>query len=131
MKDLYDFSSAKRGAVAPSKGKTRITIMLDDTVLEAARQRADEEGMGYQTLINRLLKDALCEPGASSQQATLSDILATLVTLTEGQEALLAQHTDKQPSAPLQRYSQQRTAPLEARDATTRKAPEKKPGTKR
>lgn len=35
MKDEYDFSSGKRGAVASNKGKTRITIMLDDSVIEA------------------------------------------------------------------------------------------------
>ena len=59
MKDQYDFSSAKRGPVAPAKGKSRITIMLDDVVLSAARARADVQGIGYQTLINGLLRDAL------------------------------------------------------------------------
>jgi predicted DNA binding CopG/RHH family protein len=59
MRDQYDFSNAKRGAVAPAKGKSRITIMLDDAVLVAARERADEQGIGYQTLINGLLRAAL------------------------------------------------------------------------
>lgn len=59
MKDQYDFSNAKRGPVAPAKGKSRITIMLDDVVLQAARQRADEQGIGYQTLINGLLREAM------------------------------------------------------------------------
>lgn len=59
MKETYDFSSAKRGAVAPTKGKARITIMLDEAVLQAAREQADEKGIGYQTLINSLLRDAL------------------------------------------------------------------------
>ena len=39
MKDEYNFSSAKRGAIASNNGKTRITIMLDDAVIEAARAR--------------------------------------------------------------------------------------------
>jgi len=32
MRKEYDFSQAKRGAVIPSPGKTRITIMLDKGV---------------------------------------------------------------------------------------------------
>ncbi|MBV4466638.1 S-adenosylhomocysteine hydrolase [Pseudomonas sp. F-14 TE3623] len=59
MKDEYDFSNAKRGAVASSKGKTRITIMLDDVVIEAARASAESEGYGYQTVINNTLRQAL------------------------------------------------------------------------
>ena len=46
MRDEYDFSHAKRGAVIPSEGKTRITIMLDDDVIEAFRQRAAAAGSG-------------------------------------------------------------------------------------
>ena len=59
MKDEYDFSNAKRGAVASSKGKTRITIMLDDAVIDAARSLAESEGFGYQTVINNTLRQAL------------------------------------------------------------------------
>jgi hypothetical protein len=59
MKDEYDFSNAKRGAVASAKGKTRITIMLDDAVIEAARALAENEGFGYQTVINNALRQAL------------------------------------------------------------------------
>lgn len=59
MKDEYDFSSAKRGAIASNKGKTRITIMLDDAVIEAARTLAEQAGTGYQTVINNLLRQAL------------------------------------------------------------------------
>ncbi|ROM91098.1 BrnA antitoxin family protein [Pseudomonas brassicacearum] len=59
MKEEYDFSSAKRGPVAASKGKTRITIMLDDAVIEAARELAESAGYGYQTVINNTLRQAL------------------------------------------------------------------------
>ncbi|MGL6246322.1 BrnA antitoxin family protein [Pseudomonas sp.] len=59
MEDEYDFSNAKRGAVASGKGKTRITIMLDDVVIEAARAVAESEGYGYQTVINNTLRQAL------------------------------------------------------------------------
>jgi uncharacterized protein (DUF4415 family) len=58
MRSEYDFSKAKRGAVIPSPGKTRITIMLDDDVIEHFRTRAEAEGVGYQTLINTLLRKA-------------------------------------------------------------------------
>lgn len=61
MNDEYDFSQGKRGAVASSKGKTRITIMLDDAVIEAARAVAENEGFGYQTVINNTLRHALLE----------------------------------------------------------------------
>jgi len=57
MKRKYDFSKGKRGAVIPSPGKTRITIMLDDDVIEAFRRRAEAAGRGYQTEINRVLRD--------------------------------------------------------------------------
>jgi uncharacterized protein (DUF4415 family) len=59
MNKEYDFSKGKRGAVIPSPGKTRITIMLDEDVLEAFRKKAEESGRGYQTMINETLRLAL------------------------------------------------------------------------
>jgi uncharacterized protein (DUF4415 family) len=59
MRKEYDFSKAKRGPVIPSPGKTRITIMLDDDVIEFFRVRAEAQGMGYQTMINAALKAAV------------------------------------------------------------------------
>jgi uncharacterized protein (DUF4415 family) len=67
MRDEYDFSEAKRAKDVPhlarlqaeAKGKSRITIMLDNDVLVAFRAKADAEGIGYQTLINRVLREAL------------------------------------------------------------------------
>ena len=59
MKNEYDFSKAKRGAVlrAPP-GKTRITIRLDDDVLEWFRRQTHVAGGGnYQTLINAALRE--------------------------------------------------------------------------
>lgn len=56
MRKEYDFSQGKRGAVIPSKGKTRITIYLDDEILANFREQAETAGMGYQTLINEALK---------------------------------------------------------------------------
>lgn len=69
MRDEYDFSKARRGAVVASPGKTRITIMLDDDVIEHFRARAEAEGVGYQTLINALLRKAAKDAGKSAPQA--------------------------------------------------------------
>ncbi len=55
MKNEYDFSKGKRGAVIPTTGKTRITIYLDDEIVEQFKARSEETGKGYQTLINEAL----------------------------------------------------------------------------
>jgi hypothetical protein len=54
MRDEYDFSTARRGAVdPPPPGKTRITIRLDNDVLDWFRARVEAAGGGnYQSLIN-------------------------------------------------------------------------------
>jgi len=47
MKDEYDFSKGKRGAVIRTpQGKERITIRLDADILEWFRQRVNEQGGG-------------------------------------------------------------------------------------
>jgi metal-responsive CopG/Arc/MetJ family transcriptional regulator len=61
MRAEYDFSKAKRGAPLPTKGKTRITIYIDDTVLDEFRSRAEKGGSGYQTMMNDALKAYLAE----------------------------------------------------------------------
>jgi uncharacterized protein (DUF4415 family) len=59
MKRQYDFSGARRGALDPlPSGKTRITIRLDDDVLEWFRTQVEAAGGGnYQTLINAALRE--------------------------------------------------------------------------
>jgi uncharacterized protein (DUF4415 family) len=59
MKKEYDFSKAKRGAVVPQKGKTRISIYIDNNVLDEFRHRSDESGKGYQTMMNEVLREYL------------------------------------------------------------------------
>ena len=58
MRREYDFSKAKRGAVATvPKGKTRITIRFDDNILDWFRQQVEQAGGGnYQSLINDALR---------------------------------------------------------------------------
>jgi len=52
-----DFSKAKRGPVVkPEPGKTKISIRLDNAVLEYFRNLVDNAGGGnYQTMINDVL----------------------------------------------------------------------------
>jgi len=80
MRAEYDFSKAKRAKDVPhlarlqaaqSKGKTRITIMLDDDIIETFRARAGAEGRGYQTAINAALRAALDADQAPVTLATL------------------------------------------------------------
>lgn len=75
MRKEYDFSRAKRGAVIPSPGKTRITIMLDDDVIEAYRLRAEAAGRGYQTLINEALRASLSEDDRPLTTQVMREVL--------------------------------------------------------
>jgi len=65
MKREYDFSKARRGPVVPvPTGKTRITIRLDDDVLNWFRKQVHAAGGGnYQTLINNALREFIRHPG--------------------------------------------------------------------
>ena len=68
MKAEYDFSNAVRGAVVPQTGKTRITMYLDDAILEEFRKRADAAGKGYQTMINDALREYLSNDPADLEE---------------------------------------------------------------
>jgi uncharacterized protein (DUF4415 family) len=59
MRKVYDFSKAKRGPVVKvPAGKTRITIRLDDDLIEWFKAEVDEAGGGnYQSLINSALRE--------------------------------------------------------------------------
>ena len=76
MKKEYNFSKGKRGAVVPApKGKTRITIRIDDDILEWFRSEVDAAGGGnYQTLINNALREHI-----TSQQEPIEVILRRVV----------------------------------------------------
>lgn len=55
MKDEYDFSNGRRGAIISTEGKTRVGIYLDTPVLDKLRKQAEQRGMGRQSLINEVL----------------------------------------------------------------------------
>jgi len=75
MKKEYDFSPGKRGSIVKTRGKTRITIHLDDEVIAAFRVKAEEVGCGYQTLINDALRQHLSSTGKPVDSKTLRRIL--------------------------------------------------------
>ena len=75
MRKEYDFSRGKRGAVIKSPGKTRITIMIDDDVIEGFRAKAEAAGRGYQTLMNEVLRAALSEDDRPVTAKILREIL--------------------------------------------------------
>ena len=75
MKKEYDFKKGKRGAVVPQKGKTRITIFIDNDVLEEFRARADKAGYGYQTMINEALRHHLAKQKKPVDEAVLRKVI--------------------------------------------------------
>ena len=75
MRKENDLSKAKRGPVLKPTGKTRITIYLDDDVIEAYRTMGDEHGRGYQTLINEALRQTLGTGQRPVDARTLRQIL--------------------------------------------------------
>ena len=59
MRKEYDFSKGQRGPiVAVPRTQTRITIRLDDAVIDWFREQVDRAGGGnYQTLLNDALRE--------------------------------------------------------------------------
>ncbi len=72
MRKEYDFSRAMHGPVVPgSKGKTRITIRLDDDVVEWFKAEVHAAGGGnYQTLTNHALREYM-----ANSQESLEEVL--------------------------------------------------------
>jgi len=76
MKKAYDFSRGRRGpVVATETGKTRITIRIDDDILEWFRKQVHDAGGGnYQTMINAALREYV-ENERESLEETLRRVL--------------------------------------------------------
>lgn len=70
MKTEYNFSKGTRGAIYPlPTGKSRITIRLDNEVLDWFRDQVEEAGGGnYQTLINNALRDYILEQRSKEEE---------------------------------------------------------------
>jgi len=75
MKKEYDFSRGRRGAVVAPAGKTRITIYLDDEIVQEFKKQAEKTGKGYQTLINETLKAYL----GKKEKALTADLVRKIV----------------------------------------------------
>lgn len=69
-----DFAGARRGAVVPAEpGKTKISIRIDNAVIDHFRSQVEQAGAGnYQTLMN----DALL---AFIQQRSVIDVVRQVV----------------------------------------------------
>ena len=82
MKKNYDFSKARRGPVIRTpRGKTRITIRIDDDVLEWFRKQVHAAGGGsYQTMMNRALREHMehqVEPLEDTPRRVLREVIPT------------------------------------------------------
>ena len=75
MKKEYDFSNGKRGQVVKQKGKTRITIYLDNDVIEKFRELSDDAGYGYQTMINEALREYLSKKEEPVTAAAIRQVI--------------------------------------------------------
>jgi uncharacterized protein (DUF4415 family) len=81
MRREYDFSKARRGAVIRTPpGKTRITIRIDNRILEWFRKQAHRSGgANYQTMMNEALAryvDSRPEPLESTLRRVIREELS-------------------------------------------------------
>jgi uncharacterized protein (DUF4415 family) len=76
MRKEYDFSQAKRGPVVQvPAGKTRITIRLDDELIQWFKDQVHAAGGGnYQTLVNAALREYV-EKKRESLEETLRRVI--------------------------------------------------------
>jgi uncharacterized protein (DUF4415 family) len=76
MKTKYDFSKGHRGAVIPPSGnKVRITIRLDQDIIDWFRSKVEEQGGGnYQTMLNDALRKYM-----DHQEQPLEEVIRRVV----------------------------------------------------
>lgn len=85
MKEQYDFSGGKRGAVIKTN-KEKITIRLDPDVVEWFRKQV-EGGGNYQSLINEALKAHIKQQG-ESLEAILRRVIREEIKVEQQQVAV-------------------------------------------
>ena len=71
----YDMTQARRGPVVSRPEKTRITIWIDNDILEACRSQAEKTGKGYQTLVNEALRTMI----GLQQQPVTEEVLRRIL----------------------------------------------------
>jgi metal-responsive CopG/Arc/MetJ family transcriptional regulator len=74
--------------------KKRITIYLDEDLLDAFRTRAEEAGAGYQTLINDALRRFLAQQDEMPQRRSLAEVLLSMPEIT-GHDDLFERPNDR------------------------------------
>jgi BrnA antitoxin of type II toxin-antitoxin system len=89
MKSEYDFQRGRRGSVLPARGKTRITMFVDDDILTAFRREASTLGMGYQTLINEALRETPTFAKATSTPEAVAEPQAGYLVLSRLEQRLV------------------------------------------
>src|SRR5258708_21615195 len=102
MRREYDFSKGKRGAVIPQTGKTRISIFIDNAILDAFRSRAERAGAGYQTMMNEALREYLSRAAQPVTEQLLRNVLreeipAYLVGVTRKRPAAAKSRPPRRP----------------------------------
>ena len=60
----HDLDKVRRGAVIQDAGKTRVTMYLDNDVIDFFRNLATSKGRGYQTEVNAALRTAMSTESA-------------------------------------------------------------------
>ena len=74
MDKEYNLSKAKRATEVPhlaalqaqAKGKSAVTLFLDDDLMLAFRERANEEGIECSALISQVLQQAIIKPASKN-----------------------------------------------------------------
>lgn len=81
----YDFSNANRGAIVKSpRGKTLISIRLDNDILEGFREQVHSAvGGDYESLINEVLRRHLREQGRGFEKTLRKIIREELKTMAK------------------------------------------------
>lgn len=59
----------------PKNCKQRITMMVDEEVIRAFKSRAKESGEGYQTLMNKALREASLKPSLEERIERVEKLL--------------------------------------------------------
>ena len=74
---LRDLPPVVRKLRAEARGKTRVTMYLDNDVLIRFREAAESEGVGYQTLINQALRNIVAD---DSKEQSTEDLKSDLLS---------------------------------------------------
>jgi len=102
----HDFDNVRRGAVIQDTGKTRVTMYLDNDVIEYFRRLATSKGRGYQTEVNAALRAAMYAENAtagSTRRTAFGELRAQIEQLV-GRVGLLEQHAGARLAEPRPEY---------------------------